>query len=178
MKEKIIIGLLFFLLFISGCGQSTQKDGIPVAPKQKGRPENFQPINYKYSLEDLKENFSGKMMQIAAKQHEIVHDVDNKESGSQHLNLLIAIRHQNGSKMPNLECLSIGDFGRLPGGRLNMKKKPCILIGMNSGWILIPPLLNIMKKTGARILRGMISFLCLQDRKSTRLNSSHANISY
>jgi alpha-L-fucosidase len=78
MKEKIIIGLLFFLLFISGCGQSTQKDGIPVAPKQNRRPENFQPINYKYSLEDLKENFSGKMMQLAAKQYEIVNDVNNK----------------------------------------------------------------------------------------------------
>ena len=76
MKEKIIIGLLFFLLFISGCVQSTQKYGIPVAPKQNRRPENFQPINYKYSLKDLKENFSGEMMQLAAKQYEIVKDVN------------------------------------------------------------------------------------------------------
>jgi len=78
MKEKTISGLLFFILTISGCVQSTQNDGIPLAPEQNRRPENFQPINYKYSLEDLKENFSDEMMQQAAKQYEIVKDVNNK----------------------------------------------------------------------------------------------------
>jgi len=49
-----------------------------LAPKENRRPENFQPINYKYSLEGLKQNFSEEMMQHAAKQYEKVKEVNNK----------------------------------------------------------------------------------------------------
>ena len=78
MKEKIIIGLLFGLFAIFGCGQSIRNDGIPLASKQNRRPENFQSFNYKYTLEGLKKNFSEEMMQRAAKQYEIVKDLNNK----------------------------------------------------------------------------------------------------
>ena len=78
MEEKIIIGLFFVLLTVSGCGQSTQNYGIPLAPEQNRRTKIFQPFNYKYSLEDLKENSSEEMMQLAAKQYEKVKDVNNK----------------------------------------------------------------------------------------------------
>jgi hypothetical protein len=56
MRDKIITGLLFFLLAISGYGQALQGDGIPLAPKQNRRPENFKPNNVDYSLVLAKEN--------------------------------------------------------------------------------------------------------------------------
>jgi alpha-L-fucosidase len=77
MKERIIIGLLFSLLTISGYGQA-KVDKIPLAPKENRRPENFQPIKYKYSLEELKNNFSETMMSLAARQYETVTEVNAK----------------------------------------------------------------------------------------------------
>jgi len=78
MKEKTIIGLIFFLHAIFGYGQVLQDDGILLAPEQNRRPENFQPINYKYSLEGLKDNFSEEMMKFAARQYEKVKEVNDK----------------------------------------------------------------------------------------------------
>jgi alpha-L-fucosidase len=78
MKIKTIIGFLFFLLTISGCRQAVNNDGIPLAPEQNRRPHNFHPFKYKYSLKELKENFSNDIMQIAAKQYCKVKDVNNK----------------------------------------------------------------------------------------------------
>lgn len=77
MKKQIIF-ILFFLIVISGCEQSKKDDGIPQAPKQNRRPENYQISNYKYSLNELKDNFSVEMMQLAAKQYEQVKSVNNK----------------------------------------------------------------------------------------------------
>ena len=78
MKERIIIGLLFSMLSISGYGQDIHSSLIPLAPKENRRPENFQPTNYKYSLQELKNNFSEKMMKLAASQYEKVTEVNAK----------------------------------------------------------------------------------------------------
>ncbi len=78
MKEKTIIGLLFFLLVIFGYGLIRQDDGIPLAPEQNRRPENFRRINYKYSLGCLKDNFSKEMMKLADRQYEKVKEVNDK----------------------------------------------------------------------------------------------------
>jgi alpha-L-fucosidase len=78
MRERIITGLLFILLSITGTGQSVKDDGIPLAPLQNRRPENFQSFNYRYSLEGLKENCSEEMMKSAARQYERVAGINNK----------------------------------------------------------------------------------------------------
>jgi alpha-L-fucosidase len=76
MSRIVLIGL-FFLVSTFGYGQA-KVDKTPLAPKQNRRPENFQPIKYKYSLEELKNNFSEKTMRLAARQYEKVTDVNAK----------------------------------------------------------------------------------------------------
>jgi alpha-L-fucosidase len=78
MKKIAIIGLLLFGLIISGFEQVIQNNAIPLAPEQNRRPKNFLPVNYNYSIEDLKDNFSGKMMQLAARQFDKVKEINNK----------------------------------------------------------------------------------------------------
>ena len=78
MNKKILVGLLLFFFTIAGYGQASQSDGIPFAPKQNRRPHNFQPNNYPYSWESLKDNFSEKVMQLADEQYKKVTEVNNK----------------------------------------------------------------------------------------------------
>jgi len=79
MKNSIlIIELLFFALVTFSCGHTKQQNKIPVAPEEYRRPENFQPFNYQYSLEDLKANFSEEMMRNASKQYQKVTKVNDK----------------------------------------------------------------------------------------------------
>ena len=75
MKKKILIGLLFSVLAISVFGQA-KVDRIPLAPKQNRKPENYQPQKFKNSLDELKNNFSEKIMQLAEKQYQIVTEVN------------------------------------------------------------------------------------------------------
>jgi alpha-L-fucosidase len=78
--NKIIflsVGLLLIFYAISGFGQ-VRRDIVPLAPKENRRPENFQPVKSKYSLEELKNNFSEKMMKVAAGQYEKVTEVNVK----------------------------------------------------------------------------------------------------
>jgi alpha-L-fucosidase len=76
MNRIILITLLFG---ITTFGYSQPKiDKIPLAPSENRRPENFQPVKYKYSLEELKANFSEKMMNVAASQYEKVTEVNAK----------------------------------------------------------------------------------------------------
>ncbi len=77
MKEKITIGLLFSLLTIYGYGQA-KSDIIPLAPKQNRRPENYQLQKSNYSLNELKNNFSEKMMQLSEKQYNTITEVNAK----------------------------------------------------------------------------------------------------
>jgi alpha-L-fucosidase len=77
MKKKILIGLLFSVLAISVFGQA-KVDRIPLAPKQNRKPENYQPQKFKNSLDELKNNFSEKIMQLAEKQYQIVTEVNAK----------------------------------------------------------------------------------------------------
>ncbi len=77
MKIRIIILVLLFLSVTFGYGQ-IQEDNVPMAPKQNRRPENYQPIKSKYSLEELKNNFSEEMRRLAAKQYEKVKETNNR----------------------------------------------------------------------------------------------------
>ena len=76
MNRIILIGL-FFLVTTFGYGQA-KVDKMPLAPKENRRPENFQPVKYQYSLEELKNNFSEKMMKLASRQYERVTEVNAK----------------------------------------------------------------------------------------------------
>lgn len=78
MKKKFIIGLLFLLIVTYGCSQNDKEEGVPLAPEQYRRPENFQSFDYKYSLEDLKTNFSEEVMRDASKQYQKVTIVNDK----------------------------------------------------------------------------------------------------
>jgi len=78
MKKYIIIGLLFLLIANCGFTQTGNDESIPLAPEQYRRPENFLPFNYEYSTQDLKGNFSEKIMQKAAKQYKNVTEINNK----------------------------------------------------------------------------------------------------
>jgi len=76
MSRIILTGLLFLVTTL-GYGQ-TGVDQIPLAPKQNRRPENFKPNNYPYTWENLKDNFSEKVMQLSAEQYKKVTEVNNK----------------------------------------------------------------------------------------------------
>ncbi len=76
MKRLIITGLLFWITTL-GYGQANANN-IPLAPTQNRRPENFHPVKSQNSLESLKNNFSETLMKSAAKQYEIVKEVNNK----------------------------------------------------------------------------------------------------
>jgi alpha-L-fucosidase len=78
MNRRITIVLLLFFSVTFAYGQVKQDKGIPLAPKENQRPENFQPVKSKYSLEELKNNFSEKMMKLAAGQYEKVTEVNAK----------------------------------------------------------------------------------------------------
>ena len=76
MNRIILIGLF---LLISTCGYGQAKvDKFPLAPTENRKPENFQSYKYKYSQEELKNNFSEKMMRLASKQYEKVTKVNKK----------------------------------------------------------------------------------------------------
>lgn len=81
MKKKIITTLIGFIalgLTLSfGQEKESQKD-VPLAPKQFRRPENFQPWSYKYSLQELKDNFSEEVMQSAAQRWEVINKVNEE----------------------------------------------------------------------------------------------------
>jgi len=77
MKKYIFIGLLFLLIVNCGYTQTDKDKRIPLAPEQNRRPENFQPFNYKYSLEDLKANFSEEVMRNASVQYQKVTKVND-----------------------------------------------------------------------------------------------------
>ncbi|MCX6332918.1 MAG: alpha-L-fucosidase [Bacteroidia bacterium] len=77
MNSRITIGLLFFLSFTFTYGQ-VQDANSPLAPEQNRKPENYQLSKYKYSLEELKNNFSEEMMQRSNKQYEKVQETNNK----------------------------------------------------------------------------------------------------
>jgi alpha-L-fucosidase len=74
------ISAIWLLLFLSSAFAYGQARDImvPLAPKENRRPENFQPVKSKYSLEELKNNFSEKMMKLAAGQYEKVTGVNAK----------------------------------------------------------------------------------------------------
>jgi alpha-L-fucosidase len=76
MNRIILITLLFGITTFGYCQPKIDK--IPLAPSENRRPENFQPVKYKYSLEELKANFSEKMMNVAASQYEKVTEVNAK----------------------------------------------------------------------------------------------------
>jgi alpha-L-fucosidase len=60
-----------------GCYGQAQDSRVPLAPKQNRKPENYQPSKYKYSLEDLKNNFSEETMRLANKQYNRVKETNN-----------------------------------------------------------------------------------------------------
>ena len=78
MREKIIPGIFLIFLSVTGLSQSVPTDSIPLAPQQNRKPADFHLFNYKYSLGALKENFSAGMMKNAARQYEIVKDINSK----------------------------------------------------------------------------------------------------
>ena len=77
MYRRISIGLLllFFVTFAYG---QVQNANTPLAPEQNRKPENYQQSKFKYSMEELKNNFSEEMMQKANKQYERVQQTNNK----------------------------------------------------------------------------------------------------
>ena len=78
MRINAIAGLLVFLSVVAGYGQDNREGKIPVAPLRERRPDNFKPVKYSYSLKGLKEDFSGEMMKLAAKQYEKVKETNDK----------------------------------------------------------------------------------------------------
>jgi alpha-L-fucosidase len=76
MYREITIGLLLLFLGTFAYGQA-QDSRVPLAPKQNRKPENYQPSKYKYSLEDLKNNFSEETMRLANKQYNRVKETNN-----------------------------------------------------------------------------------------------------
>jgi alpha-L-fucosidase len=77
MNRRITIGLLLLLLVTLSYGQVQDASAL-LAPKQNRKPENYQLSKYKYSLEELKNNFSEEMMQLANKQYEKVQETNNE----------------------------------------------------------------------------------------------------
>lgn len=73
------IGLFVFAVLLVACTSLKAQNGsIPLAPEQYRRPEKFQPFNYKYSLEELKTNFSEDMMKRSAEVYERICKVNER----------------------------------------------------------------------------------------------------
>ena len=77
MNRRIIIGFLLLLSVTYTHGQ-VQDANTPLAPKLNRKPENYHLSKYKYSLEELKSNFSEEMMQLANKQYKKVQETNNE----------------------------------------------------------------------------------------------------
>jgi alpha-L-fucosidase len=77
MNRIIAIWLLLLLPFAFANGQVNDIK-VPLAPKENRKPDTYQLSKYKYSLEDLKTNFSEEMMRVAASQYEKVTKVNAK----------------------------------------------------------------------------------------------------
>jgi alpha-L-fucosidase len=77
MKKSLILSVLLCVLSTLCYGQTVE---IPVAPDGYKRPDGYNPAQhrYKYSLSDMKEKFSEKMMQDAEKEFNRVLDVNSK----------------------------------------------------------------------------------------------------
>lgn len=78
IKINLMAGLILSLLSISVHGQTNQNTEVPLAPKFAKRPNNFQTSHYKYSLEELKDNFSKVTMSLAAEQNKKVKEANDK----------------------------------------------------------------------------------------------------
>jgi alpha-L-fucosidase len=77
MNIRIAIGIMFLLLVNFAYGQA-QDIQIPLAPKENRRSENYQLQKSKYSLDEMKSNFSEELMRVAASQYEKVSEVNEK----------------------------------------------------------------------------------------------------
>jgi alpha-L-fucosidase len=78
MKKQSIACLLSLVFIFCGCTQTKNEDKVPLAPEQNRRPENYQLTSYKYSLNDLKNNFSEEIIQLASQRYETVKDINEK----------------------------------------------------------------------------------------------------
>jgi alpha-L-fucosidase len=77
MNIRIAIGLML-LLFVNFAYGQAQDIQIPLAPKENRRSENYQLQKSKYSLDEMKSNFSEELMRVAASQYEKVSEVNEK----------------------------------------------------------------------------------------------------
>jgi alpha-L-fucosidase len=78
LSRKIITLFFSTIIVVGGCDQSKKEGGALLTPKQNRRPGNYKLSAYKYSLEELKKNFSEDMMQLAANQYKKVEEVNNR----------------------------------------------------------------------------------------------------
>jgi alpha-L-fucosidase len=76
MNIRIAIVLLLLLSSVFAYGQA-QDMMFPQTPVQNRRPENYQLSKYKFSLEDLKNNFSEELMQLANKKYDKVQEINS-----------------------------------------------------------------------------------------------------
>jgi hypothetical protein len=77
MNQRFTIASLLYLLATFAYGQAKDAN-VPMAPKQNRKPENYQLAKYKYSLEELKDNFSEELMQLGNKQYEKILETNNE----------------------------------------------------------------------------------------------------
>ncbi|MDR2383609.1 MAG: alpha-L-fucosidase [Prevotellaceae bacterium] len=81
-KGTILVFLAILGISITGYGQGQKQgevlDELPVAPEKYRRPEGYDPVTnrYKYSLKDLREQFSEKLMQDAGKEYARIAEVN------------------------------------------------------------------------------------------------------
>jgi alpha-L-fucosidase len=77
--KKYLFYLVFTGIVMTGYCQQTQNldDDVPLAPKEYRRPEGYDPVpyRYKYSLQDMKENFSKQTMTLANKEYQRMMEV-------------------------------------------------------------------------------------------------------
>lgn len=79
MKNLKVVTLLLSLFFVfSVNGQKTDDEKIPYAPRQNRRPDYWHADKYRYTLKELKNNFSEYILHISACQNAKVEDVNNK----------------------------------------------------------------------------------------------------
>jgi alpha-L-fucosidase len=64
LTKLLFLTTALFLLLMPGCNQAPSSEDTD--QKQPRRPENFEPFHYKYTIEELYENFSEDMMERAA----------------------------------------------------------------------------------------------------------------
>jgi alpha-L-fucosidase len=122
MKRVILLCLILSVFTVSGNGQQDNVE-LPDAPEEYRRPEGYNPVQhrYKYSLNELKDLYSEKIMQRAEKEYNRVYGVNYE--GKWKPTAASLVRHQAPEWFQDIKFGMFIDWGLWSVGGWDVKKE-------------------------------------------------------